>query len=67
MGHFARECHSARICKFKFIEKTEEGAGEAGLALRIRIVPKRAKEDITATAATEGEVVHQRERKVERY
>jgi hypothetical protein len=67
MGHFARECHSARVGKLILSEKTEEDTEEeADLALKIQIGPKRAREDTEVTVVTETEAVHQRQRKVVR-
>lgn len=67
MGHFARECHSARVGKLILIEIMEEDIGEeADLALKIQIGPKRAREDTAATAVAETEADHQRLRKVVR-
>lgn len=65
MGHFARECHSARVGTPFFTEKTEEGIGEeADLVLRSQSVPKRAREDTEVTAVTEAEADHQKLKKV---
>lgn len=65
MGHFARECHSARVGTLFLSEIMEEAIEEeAGLLLKSQIVPKRAKGDTEATAVTEAEVVLQSQRKV---
>jgi len=66
MGHFARECHSARVGTIFLNEimEVEDIGEEADLALKIQIGPRRAREDTTVTAVTGAEVVHQRQRKV---
>jgi len=65
MGHFARECHSARVGTLFFreimAEATEE---EAGLLLKSQIVLRRARGDTEATAVTEAEADHPNQKKV---
>lgn len=66
MGHFARECHSARVGTvfLREITEAEDIGEEADLALRSLIAPRRARGDTAVTAVTEAEVVHLRQRKV---
>ena len=65
MGHFARECHSARVGTLFLREIMEEEIGEeADLLLKSQIAPGRARRDIEVTAVTEAEVDHQSQRKV---
>lgn len=66
MGHFARECHSARvgIIFLSEITEAEDTGEEADLALRSLKGPRRAREDTAVTAVTEAGVVHRRQRKV---
>jgi len=69
MGHFARECNSARPGTSHLTKIiTEEATGEeADLALQARIATRRAREDIEVIAAIGEEAVHQRLRKVRCY
>lgn len=66
MGHFARECHSARV-GIDFLSEImeEEDIGEeADHALKSLKGQRRAREDTAVTAVTEAGVVHRRQRKV---
>jgi len=67
MGHFARECHSARVGTHFLKETMEEVIEEeAYLLLKSQIAPRRARGDAEAAAVREAEADHPKPRKVVR-
>jgi hypothetical protein len=68
MGHFARECHSARLGNNDVNKIVDvEIAEEVGLALRNLTVTRRAKGDIAVIAANGVAADRRNQRKVPSY